>query len=144
MLVLDRLALNYKEIDTENTLEYKALIDGLSCEQKNLLLEEIDRLGEDDIKDLTEYFKRELSIELPRGFALGFLKENPELACVIRDGKINNCFEQDYVRSLFCFYIGIQPWPLAMCDPQEKDSFLKALIEKSIEMNFSFVKQTVA
>lgn len=144
MLVLDKLVSSYKEFDTDNTLEYKVLIDSLSDEQKNALYKEIEDLDNSDIQDLTEYFKKDLSIDLPREFVVNFLKENPELACIVKDGKVNSHFEQDYMRSLFCFYLGIQPWPLAVCDAQEKDAFFKSLIEKSITMNFSFVKQIIA
>ncbi len=144
MSVLVGLVEKYKKENLNNTLDYQDFIDSLSPEKKEELFKEIEVLNEDDVKDLKDFFKDMLQIELSNEFVKGFLKEYPELACIVVGGNIYDHFEQDYIRSLFCFYIGVPPWPLAVFDAEKKESFFKALIERSIMMNFSFVKQVEA
>lgn len=144
MRVLDSVVENYKHFNIENSLDYKRIIEELSEEDKQLLKQEIEVLSDNDVQELVSFFKNTLKIELTLEFVIGFLNQHPELACMLRDGCLDGSFEQDYVRSLFCFYLGIPPWPLAMFSADKKDEFFKALIERSITMNFSFVKQVEA
>lgn len=144
MSVLVGLVEKYKKENLNNTLDYQDFIDSLSPNKREELFKDIEALTEDDVRDLKNFFRDVLQIELSNEFIKAFLKEYPELACIVVGGNIYDYFEQDYVRSLFCFYIGVPPWPLAIFDAERKESFFKALIERSIVMDFSFVKQVEA
>lgn len=140
MSIVSGLIKELESSDFNDSLEYQILIDNLSSKERFMLFQEISLLKDCDVQDTKRFFREILHIELSLDCILGFFKKYPDLICIEKTGKLNSRFEQDYVRSLFCFYIGINPWPLRTATNEEKENFILELHSMEKEYGYSMME----